>query len=148
MKKAAVFTVFAMILFYVGQTLAEEITMYDWWEGIYFTIKEPLQDIKGPDSSEQCKSSVKSNLNMLVPDLVQSPPIPLRTQDKIIRVLVFPYKISKSQLMGHQFVYLKVSEGDWILGTYLLEQGRHVPVSRTLKPLTSTEQKDSKNDKK
>jgi len=151
MKKTAVFTISITILFCVASSLAGEITMYDWWEGVSFTVKEPLQDIKKPDIHlpEQCKSSVKDNLNMLVPDLVQKPQIPLRTQDKIIRVLIFPYKISKSQLMGQQFVYLKVSEGDWILGTYLLEQEQRVPVGRTFKPLTSTEQKnDTRNDGK
>jgi len=136
MVKRIILICFLIFAIYIVHTSAEEITFYDPWEGTHFSVKEPLSDLKKPEKEDStCKAS-SQNLNILVPEITQKGPIPLRTQDKIIRVLVFPYKISKSQLMGQQYVYLKVSEGDWVLGTYLLEKPEAGTVNKTFKPLT------------
>lgn len=136
---------FIMILFLISLSLNhnaygannESITVYDYWEGITIKVKKPLADIELEKAPEVCKNK-ECNLNRLIPEIESGTPVPLRTPDKIIRVLIFPYKLSTDMLMGQQYIYLKVEEGDWVMGSYLIEPEQR---KKLLTPLTDI-QKD------
>jgi len=53
-------------------------------------------------------------------NIVKSPPIPLKAPDTILRVLIMPHVDASGVFHSYEYSYLKVSEGKWILGDYLL----------------------------
>ena len=56
-------------------------------------------------------------------------PTPMKAPDTILRVLIWPYVDSKGRLYTAHYAFLKVDEGRWILGNYLvkpLEEGERV----------------------
>jgi hypothetical protein len=62
------------------------------------------------------------------------PKIPVKTPDKILRVLVMPYVDEEMNLQTENFHFVKVDEGRWILGEYLNGQDRQSN-PKTLTPL-------------
>lgn len=67
-------------------------------------------------------------------ETMYSPKIPVKTPDKILRVLVMPYVDEESNLQTENFHFVKVDEGRWILGEYLNGQNRS-SAPKTLTPL-------------
>ncbi len=67
-------------------------------------------------------------------ETMYSPKIPVKTPDKILRVLVMPYVDEESNLQTENFHFVKVDEGRWILGEYLNGQDRS-SAPKTLTPL-------------
>ena len=56
-------------------------------------------------------------------------PTPMKAPDTILRVLIWPYVDSEGRLYTAHYAFLKVDEGRWILGDYLvkpLEEGERV----------------------
>lgn len=66
-------------------------------------------------------------------NLIKSPAIPVKTPDKIIRVLLMPYVDKNNILQTSSFMFTKVDEGKWIIGDYLNNEGEFTP--QTLSPL-------------
>lgn len=64
---------------------------------------------------------------------MHTPKIPVKTPDKILRVLLMPYIDEDMNLQTENYHFIKVDEGRWILGEYLNGQERLSP--KTLTPL-------------
>jgi len=52
-------------------------------------------------------------------DVLKETPTPLRTPDTIVRVLMLPYTDNNNVLHSFYYTFLKVEDGDWVLGDYL-----------------------------
>lgn len=65
----------------------------------------------------------KERKNLLT-QTISSPKIPLRTADKILRVLIMPYVDEDSNLQIENFHFIKADEGRWVIGEYLSGQDR------------------------
>lgn len=59
-------------------------------------------------------------------ETMYSPKIPVKTPDKILRVLLMPYVDEDMNLQTENFHFVKVDDGRWILGEYLNGQDRSV----------------------
>lgn len=71
-------------------------------------------------------------------NIVKSPPVPIKAPDTILRVLIMPHVDASGVFHSYEYSYVKVSEGKWILGDYLLSPAREgikkeKPVARPLK---------------
>lgn len=65
--------------------------------------------------------------------LIQEPIVPLKTPDKVLRVLMLPYVDKNNLLQTSNFIFVKVDDGKWIIGDYLNQE---VEISsKTLTPL-------------
>jgi len=51
--------------------------------------------------------------------------LPIKTQDKVLRVLIMPYVDNNNVLQTQNFHYTTVEKGKWILGEYLLDDGKN-----------------------
>ena len=51
--------------------------------------------------------------------------MPIKTEDKVLRVLIMPYVDKQDILQTQNFHYLTVERGKWILGEYLLSDGKN-----------------------
>ncbi|MDD3056162.1 MAG: TraV family lipoprotein [Aliarcobacter sp.] len=67
-------------------------------------------------------------------ETMYSPKMPVKTPDKILRVLVMPYVDEDMNLQTENFHFVKVDDGRWILGEYLNGQDRQSN-PKTLTPL-------------
>ncbi len=56
--------------------------------------------------------------------VLKKPPVPLKTPDKILRVLFLPYVDQNNILNNYKYSFMKVEEGKWVIGDYLLEPAR------------------------
>lgn len=63
------------------------------------------------------------------------PQIPIKTPDKILRVLVMPYVDDDKNLQMENYHFVKVDDGRWVLGEYLNGQNREKSNNRYLTPL-------------
>ena len=65
--------------------------------------------------------------------LIQEPIVPMKTPDKVLRVLMLPYVDKNNLLQTSNFIFVKVDDGKWIIGDYL---NQDVEISsRTLTPI-------------
>ncbi|NUW25097.1 TraV family lipoprotein [Arcobacter butzleri] len=64
-------------------------------------------------------------------ETMYSSKIPVKTPDKILRVLVMPYVDEDMNLQTENFHFIKVDDGRWILGEYLNGQDKSNPKSLT-----------------
>lgn len=72
-------------------------------------------------------------------ELLRESPTPLRTPDTILRVLILPHSDVNNVLHNYKYLYVKVEEGKWVIGDYLLkpvEGGKRI-LSPLESPLTS-----------
>ena len=67
--------------------------------------------------------------------IIEAPTIPVKTPDKILRVMMMPYVDKSDILQTSSYLFVKVDEGRWILGEYL-NDGK-VEESQNLTPLAS-----------
>ena len=72
------------------------------------------------------KAKTKAELSLL-----KQTPSPIRIQPVIAKVLILPYTDSDDVLHSCQYVFLKLTKGRWLLGSYLYE--RNIP--RLIQPL-------------
>jgi len=59
-------------------------------------------------------------------------PTPLAVPPTVLRVFVLPYVSETGSLKTSHYLYLRVDEGRWILGDYLLQRGQPI---REFRPL-------------
>jgi hypothetical protein len=73
--------------------------------------------------------------------MVREEPTPLALPPTVLRVFVLPYVDDKGRLITQHYMYIRVDEGKWILGDYLLKKGRP---PRELTPLKTEGQNEGK----
>jgi hypothetical protein len=56
--------------------------------------------------------------------MVREEPTPLALPPTILRVFVLPYVDDQGRLITQHYMYIRVDEGKWILGDYLLRKGQ------------------------
>jgi hypothetical protein len=71
--------------------------------------------------------------------VLKKPPIPMKMPDKILRVLFLPYVDQNNVLNNYKYSFMKVEEGKWVIGDYLMEPARADrviinPIENTQKP--------------
>ncbi len=93
-------------------------------------IKVSQQKVK-PEKEESLYE--KERKDFLSKTMYQSK-IPVKTPDKIIRVMTMPYVDEDNNLQTENYHFVKVDEGRWILGEYLNGQDRGLS-GKTLTPL-------------
>ena len=74
---------------------------------------------------------VKEQIHKLT-KLLREEPTPLAVPPTVLRVFVLPYTTESGELITQHYFYLKVDEGRWIMGDYLLKKGEPI---KELKPL-------------
>jgi hypothetical protein len=73
--------------------------------------------------------------------MVREEPTPLALPPTVLRVFVLPYVDDQGRLITQHYMYLKVDEGKWILGDYLLKKGQP---PREFTPLKTEGQNEGK----
>lgn len=71
---------------------------------------------------ESPKSIYQAEIEKKLTSLLKNPVIPLKTPDVVVRVLFLPYVAEDGSLVGSHYAYVKIKEGNWILGDYLIEK--------------------------
>lgn len=66
--------------------------------------------------------------------IIETPSIPVKTPDKILRVMMMPYVDKNDILQTSSFLFVKVDEGRWIFGEYLNDS--KLEASQNLTPLS------------
>jgi hypothetical protein len=89
------------------------------------------------------KSIYEKEIQEKVVSLLKAPETPLRTPDVITRVLILPYTKEDGTLIMSHYVFVKMKEGKWILGDYLIDQQKEE--NRVIRPLKETEQPNAAN---
>jgi hypothetical protein len=87
-------------------------------------------------ASLQDKKIIEQERQKKLTKTITSVPTPLRVPDTIIRTLILPYIDEKNRLHTWRYVFMKVDEGRWILGEYLIEP---IKQKRTFEPLKKIE---------
>jgi len=62
---------------------------------------------------------------------------PLRSPDKILRVLVLPYVTDEGTLNEYRHVYFKADDGDWLIGEELSPKNKTLFDANTMSPLST-----------
>jgi len=55
-----------------------------------------------------------------ITELLKNPPAPVKVPDKILRILILPWTDKDGNLHAMKYIFVKVEEGQWILGNYLI----------------------------
>ena len=64
-------------------------------------------------------SIYEAERKQLLADTIKRPTMPVKTADKILRILIMPYVDENNVLQTENFQFVKVDEGRWIVGEYL-----------------------------
>lgn len=95
---------------------------------------ETTKQSKNNEKLSQMPSVYELQRKEVMKGYISQQQMPIKTPDKNLRVLVFPYVDQNNILQTHNFQYVKVDEGKWILGEYLLnEDSKNTP--KMLTPL-------------
>jgi hypothetical protein len=91
--------------------------------------KAPLptqaQQKEGQQTAQtQAVSPLEEQREQTLLKVLKKPPIPIKAPDKIIRVLFLPYVDKSNILNNYRYSFIKVEEGNWVLGDYLIEPAR------------------------
>jgi hypothetical protein len=81
---------------------------------------EPKVEVKQEKEEE---SLYKRELMEKLMRMTREEPTPLALPPTILRVFVLPYVDDQGRLITQHYMYIKVDEGKWILGDYLLKRG-------------------------
>lgn len=83
-------------------------------------------------------------------EMLKESPTPIRTPDTILRVLFLPYTDEAGVLRTSNYVFLKIEDGKWIIGDYLMPSSTSFRKKTTLTPLefTTSAEAESKEPKK
>jgi len=84
---------------------------------------EPQTPVKQEKEKEE-ESLYKRELMEKLMKMVREEPTPLALPPTVLRVFVLPYVDDQGRLITQHYLYLKVDEGKWILGDYLLKKGQ------------------------
>jgi len=85
------------------------------------------------DKKNKVQSPAEIEKEALLLRILKNPPVPLKSQNKVVRVLFLPYVDQSGVLHSQQYSYVQVEEGKWILGDYLLNSPQSG--KRLFKPL-------------
>lgn len=98
-----------------------------------------------PDNSLENKSEILINENQaisnennikkieIIKETTAMQPMPIKSPDKIVRILTLPYVDSSGVLHSQSFKFVKVDDGEWIIGHYLSQ--KNAEHTMTLTPL-------------
>ena len=132
MRKIGVFLLFIFIVSSCGTKNWEEykyVAPKGWSKEKYMYSKLP----KPPVEEESItKGFIEEERKEILKKLVKKPPVPLKLPDKILRILVLPWVDKNGNLHTQQYIFVKVEEGKWILGDYLLKEEE---ITKEIKPL-------------
>jgi len=106
---------------------------------VYLDNVPPKEDAYKPKE----KSIYEKEVQEKVVSLLKAPETPLRTPDVITRVLILPYTKEDGTLIMSHYVFVKMKEGKWVLGDYLVDQQKEE--NRVIRPLKETEQPNPAN---
>ena len=81
------------------------------------------------------KTAVEIEREQMMMKILKKPPVPIKSQDKVVRVLFLPYVDTNGVLHNYKYSFLSVEEGRWVLGDYLMKPAELD--RRVLKPLAS-----------
>jgi len=81
---------------------------------------EPKTEAKREKEEE---SLYQRELTEKLTKMVREEPTPLALPPTVLRVFILPYVDVQGRLITQHYIYLKVDEGKWILGDYLLKKG-------------------------
>jgi hypothetical protein len=87
------------------------------------------------------ESPYKRELMEKLMRMVREEPTPLALPPTVLRVFVLPYVDDQGRLITQHYMYIKVDEGKWILGDYLLKKGQPPREFTPLKTERSSEGK-------
>ena len=85
-------------------------------------IYEQIGYIKGKSSIEAVYEEQAEKISRLLED----EPTPLKMPDTIVRVLFLPYVDQDRVLHAQSYKFLKIDEGKWVLGDYMLKPGESI----------------------
>ena len=85
-------------------------------------IYEQIGYIKGKSSIEAVYEEQAEKISKLLED----EPTPLKMPDTIVRVLFLPYVDQDRILHAQSYKFLKIDEGKWVLGDYMLKPGESI----------------------
>jgi len=103
---------------------------------------EPKVEVKQEKEKEKEEESLyRRELMEKLMRMVREEPTPLALPPTVLRVFVLPYVDDQGKLITQHYIYLKVDEGKWILGDYLLKKGGP---PREFTPLKKEEQNEGK----
>jgi len=83
-----------------------------------------LKKITPQQENSKIESLYEKERKEFLSETMHSPKIPVKTPDKILRVLMMPYVDEDMNLQTENFHFVKVDDGRWILGEYLNGQDR------------------------
>lgn len=101
-----------------------------------------------PDSQKPNLYAMEKQKLLL--DIMRTPPSPVMTPGAVMRVLFLPYVDENSVLSAPSYKFVKMDDGQWILGEYLLDGGKPLKELKPLehvKPALKKEKKEDKEDK-
>lgn len=78
-------------------------------------------------------SIYEAERKQLLADTIKRPTMPVKTADKILRILIMPYVDENNVLQTENFQFVKVDDGRWIVGEYLNHSSSES--NKTLTPL-------------
>lgn len=79
------------------------------------------------------QSLYKKAQNDTIIKMLNSPVTPIKTPDKILRVLMLPWVDESGVLNAQGYKFVKVEEGSWVLGEYLSKSGSAIKLLSPLK---------------
>jgi len=85
-----------------------------------------------PKPKESVSSLYEKEQLQKLMTMLRQEPTPLAVPPTVLRVFVLPYTTESGELITQHYFYIKVDEGRWIIGDYLLKKGEPI---KELKPL-------------
>jgi hypothetical protein len=98
-------------------------------------IYEKMGYIKGKTSIKQVYKEQADKISKLL----EEEPYPLKMPDTIVRIMFMPYVDEDKVLHAQSYKFLKLDEGKWVIGEYLLKPGE------AIREVTPLEQKQLNN---
>lgn len=100
-------------------------------------IKVPAGYKASIHSVKKVDSTYESERKQLLAKTIKKPVMPVKTQDKILRVLIMPYVNENNVLQTENYQFTKVEDGRWIVGEYLNKNNGKI--GKLLTPLAEEE---------
>lgn len=115
------------------------------------SIKEVYEKLESGEKGKNEKkeeSLYEKEVKETMVKLLQAPPTPVKVPDTILRVLILPYVSEDGSLNTARYVFVKVEEGRWILGDYLLGEKKGIKVLTPLKEEGGEKKEEKKEEEK
>jgi hypothetical protein len=81
---------------------------------------------------EGCERPRAAGQGEYLDKIVSDVPVPMKTPDRVIRVLILPWVDEQNRLHSYSYAYVRVEKGEWVLGDYLMSEGLNRKVIRPL----------------